>query len=64
MTPSVRDAAMRQADTAANGIAFDRATVAALLGDLELGRGNFDAAHTEYEKALRLAARARARRDR
>ncbi len=47
--------AMRAADTAANGIAFDRATVAALLGDLELSRGNFGAAHGEYEKALRLA---------
>jgi tetratricopeptide (TPR) repeat protein len=46
--------AMRAAETAANGIAFDRATVAALLGDLELGRGNFRAAHAAYEKALRL----------
>ena len=46
--------AMRAADTAANGIAFDRATVATLLGDLELGRGNFRAAHAAYEKALRL----------
>ena len=46
--------AMRQADTAANGIAFDRATVAALLGDLELGRGDFRAADTEYKKALQL----------
>ena len=46
--------AMRAADTAANGIAFDRATVATLLGDLELGRGNVRAAHAAYEKALRL----------
>jgi tetratricopeptide (TPR) repeat protein len=46
--------AMRQADTAANGIAFDRATVAAFLGDLELGRGNYRAADAQYKKALRL----------
>jgi tetratricopeptide (TPR) repeat protein len=46
--------AMREADTAANGIAFDRATIAALLGDLELGSGNYRAADRQYEKALQL----------
>jgi tetratricopeptide (TPR) repeat protein len=46
--------AMREADTAANGVAFDRATVAAFLGDLEFGRGKFAAAEMQYQKALRL----------
>jgi tetratricopeptide (TPR) repeat protein len=47
--------AMRQADTAANGIAFDRATVATFIGDLELARGRVRAASRQYDRALTLA---------
>jgi predicted Zn-dependent protease len=46
--------AMRQADTAANGVAYDRATVAAFLGDLELSRGHVAAAAQQYDRALAL----------
>jgi tetratricopeptide (TPR) repeat protein len=46
--------AMREADTAANGVAFDRATVATFLGDLELVRGRTRAAARQYARALEL----------
>src|SRR5262249_35708683 len=46
--------AMREADTAANGVAYDRATIAAFLGDLELGRGHLRAARSQYRRALAL----------
>ncbi len=46
--------AMREADTAANGVAFDRATVATFLGDLELVRGHVRAAARQYARALEL----------
>ena len=45
---------MRQADIAANGVAYDRATVAAFLGDLELSRWDVDAAAQQYDRALDL----------
>lgn len=46
--------AMREADIAANGAAYDRATVATFLGDLELARGHVAAAAGQYGAALRL----------
>jgi predicted Zn-dependent protease len=46
--------AMRQADTAANGVAYDRATVATFLGDLELARRRIAAADEQYRRALDL----------
>lgn len=47
--------AMRQAETAGGGLdAFDVASVAALVGDLELARADIDAALAAYQRAERL----------
>lgn len=48
-------AAMRQAEAAGSGSAFDLATVSALLGDLHFKRGNLEQAEDSYERARRAS---------
>lgn len=47
--------ALGRAATAGAGTGYDAATVLALLGDLEFGRGRLDAARAAYDEAQRAA---------
>jgi predicted Zn-dependent protease len=46
--------AMREADIAGTALVYDRATIAAFLGDLEWNRGHTHDAGVEYRRALTL----------